>query len=135
MGAFTTSDIQVPQLNLTRHAVKVVVGDEDGSDGDATEFITLVAATEVVSTNPTDVFGGLGDRLVRVWYLDRATQVWSFYDPDPDFAAFNSLNEVSSGLNVSIIISEGEEIEFQGMTLYQGTKPHFPGLRQAQHKA
>ena len=74
-------------------------------------------------TDPADVFASLGDRLVRVWYLDRATQVWSFYDPDPDFAAFNSLNEVSSGQNVSIIISDGDEIEFQGMTLYQGTNP------------
>ena len=120
-GAFTTSDIQVPQLNLTRHAVKVVVGDEDGSDGDATEFLTLVGA--VVSNAPADVFASLGDRLVRVWYLDRATQVWSFYDPDPDVAAFNTLTEVSSGQNVSIIISSGESVEFQGMPLYQGTNP------------
>ena len=120
-GAFTTSDIQVPQLNLTRHAVKVVVGDEDGSDGDATEFLTLVGA--VVSNAPADVFASLGDRLVRVWYLDRATQVWSFYDPDPDVAAFNTLTEVSSGQNVSIIISAGDNIGFQDKTLYPGTNP------------
>ena len=120
-GAFTTSDIQVPQLNLTRHAVKVVVGDEDGSDGDATEFLTLVGA--VVSNAPADVFASLGDRLVRVWYLDRATQVWSFYDPDLDVAAFNTLTEVSSGQNVSIIISAGDNIGFQDKTLYPGTNP------------
>ena len=120
-GAFTTSDIQVPQLNLTRHAVKVVVGDEDGSDGDATEFLTLVGA--VASNAPADVFASLGDRLVRVWYLERSTQVWSFYDPDPDVAAFNTLTEVSSGQSVSIIISSGGSVEFQGTTLYQGTNP------------
>ena len=123
-GAFTTSDIQVPQLNLTRHAVKVVVGDEDGSDGDATEFLTLVAEVAAPApTAPADVFASLGDRLVRVWYLDRATQVWSFYDPDPDVAAFSNLTEVSSGQSVSIIISPGETIEFQDGTLYQGTNP------------
>ena len=120
-GAFTTSDIQVPQLNLTRHAVKVVVGDEDGSDGDATEFLTLVGA--VASNAPADIFASLGDRLVRVWYLERSTQVWSFYDPDPDVAAFNTLTEVSSGQSVSIIISSGGSVEFQGTTLYQGTNP------------
>ena len=123
-GAFTTSDIQVPQLNLTRHAVKVVVGDEDGSDGDATEFLTLVAEVAAPApTAPADVFASLGDRLVRVWYLERSTQTWSFYDPDPDVAAFNTLTEVSSGQNVSIIISPGETIGFQDKTLYPGTNP------------
>ena len=123
-GAFTTSDIQVPQLNLTRHAVKVVVGDEDGSDGDATEFLTLVAAVEEVSTDPAEVFAPLGDRLVRVWYLDRATQTWSFYDPDPEIVAFGlNMTEVSSGQNVSIIISPGETIDFQDETLFPGTNP------------
>ena len=68
-GAFTAADIQVPQLNLTRHAVKVVVGNPDGSDGDATEFLTLVATA--VSNAPADVFASLGDRLVRVWFLER----------------------------------------------------------------
>ena len=120
-GAFTTSDIQVPQLNLTRHAVKVVVGDDDGSDGDATEFLTLVGT--VASNAPADVFASLGDRLVRVWYLERSTQVWSFYDPDPDVAAFNTLTEVSTGQNVSIIISSGANIGFQDKTLYPGTNP------------
>ena len=120
-GAFTTSDIQVPQLNLTRHAVKVVVGDDDGSDGDATEFLTLVGT--VASNAPADVFASLGDRLVRVWYLERSTQVWSFYDPDSDVAAFNTLTEVSSGQNVSIIISSGANIGFQDKTLYPGTNP------------
>ena len=52
------------------------------------------------------MFASLGDRLVRVWYLERSTQVWSFYDPDSDVAAFNTLTEVSSGQNVSIIISQ-----------------------------
>ena len=122
-GAFTSSDIQVPQLNATRHAVKVVVGRADGSDGDATEFLTVGVAVAEVLTDPVDVFADLGDRLVRVWYLERSTQVWSFYDPDPDVAAFNTLTEVSSGQNVSIIISSGANIGFQDKTLYPGTNP------------
>ena len=51
-GAFTAADIQVPQLNQTRHAVKVVVGRADGSDGDATEFLTVSAAVVEVVTDP-----------------------------------------------------------------------------------
>ena len=122
-GAFTAENIQVPQLNATRHAVKVVVGKADGSDGDATEFLTVGVAVEEVSTAPADVFGGLGDRLVRAWFLDRATQQWSFYDPDPEVAAFNTLTEVSSGQIVTIILSEGDSVEFQGGTLFAGSNP------------
>ena len=114
-GDFSTT-ILVPQLELGNQTVTIKVGQTT-----ITTFLEIGTAT--VSQAPADVFAGLGDRLVRVWYLDRATQVWSFYDPDPEFAAFNSLNEVSSGQNVSIIISDGDEIEFQGMTLYQGTNP------------
>ena len=122
-GAFTAENIQVPQLNATRHAVKVVVGRPDGSDGDATEFLTVGVAVEAVSTDPADVFADLGDRLVRVWYLDRATQDWQFYDPDPAFASFNRLTEVTSGQVVTVIITDGEPVEFQGKSLYQGTNP------------
>ena len=80
-------------------------------------------ATAAVVTDPADVFGGLGDRLVRVWFLDRATQQWSFYDPDPDVAAFNTLSEVSSGQIVTIILSEGDSVEFQSGTLFAGSNP------------
>ena len=120
LGSFANTEVTVPLINANRYLVKVTAKDDGGLGN---EYLNVVETVEEVVTDPAEVFAGLGDRLVRVWYLDRATQVWSFYDPDPDFAAFNTLNEVSSGLNVSIIISEGEEIEFQGMTLYQGTNP------------
>ena len=123
-GSFTAGNIQVPQLDATRHAVKVTVGASDGSDGDATEFLTVVVAVAApASTDPAEVFAPLVDdgRLARVWYQDRATQAWTFYDPDPVFASFNRLTEVSSGQVVTIIITDGEPIAFQGETLYQGT--------------
>ena len=122
-GAFTAADIQVPQLNQTRHAVKVVVGRADGSDGDATEFLTVSAAVVEVATDPADVFSSLGERLTRVWQFDNATQAWSFYDPRPEFADFNSLTEVSSGQIVTVILSEGDSVDFASTpgTLYAGT--------------
>ena len=122
-GAFTAADIQVPQLNQTRHAVKVVVGRSDGSDGDATEFLTVSAAVVEVATAPADVFASLGDRLTRVWQFDNESQGWSFYDPRPEFADFNSLTEVSSGQIVTVILSEGDSVDFASTpgTLYAGT--------------
>ena len=110
------SNVLVPQLRLGNQTVKVRV-----SSTTITTFLELATAT--VSRAPADVFASLGDRLVRVWYLERSTQVWSFYDPDSDVAAFNTLIEVSSGQNVSIIISPGANIGFQDKTLYPGTNP------------
>ena len=110
------STVLVPQLELGNQTVSVRVASTT-----ITTFLEL--GTVAVATAPADVFGGLGDRLVRVWFLDRATQQWSFYDPDPDVAAFNTLTEVSSGQIVTIIISEGDSVEFQGGTLFAGSNP------------
>lgn len=94
----------------------------------------LTTANLITSTNPPaqattaprsalEVFEELGDRLVRVWRLDRATQTWSFYDPDPAVAAFNTLSEVAGGNVVSVIISPGDPVQFQGQPLYAGNNP------------
>ena len=115
-GTFTVTGVVVPLLNPNRYVVKVTAGGEE-----AIGYLTV--STEVASNAPADVFASLGDRLLRVWYLDRATQEWSFYDPAPEFAAFNSLTEVHSGQVVQIIISDGDPVDFQGMQLYQGTNP------------
>ena len=122
-GSFTASNIQVPQLDATRHAVKVTVGASDGSDGDATEFLTVVVAVAAPApTDPADVFADLVEAgsLSRVWYLDPESQTWSFYDPDPDFAAFNELTEVKSGETYILIITA--EDTFGTKTLYPGTQ-------------
>ena len=112
------STVLVPQLELGNQTVSIRV-----SSTTITTFLELVTATAATPTDPAEVFAGLGDRLVRVWYLERSTQVWSFYDPDPVNAVFNTLTEVSSGQNVSIIVNAGATIGFQGDTLYAGTNP------------
>ena len=110
------STVLVPQLELGNQTVSIRV-----SSTTITTFLEL--ATVAVATAPADVFGGLGDRLVRVWFLDRATQQWSFYDPDPEVAAFNTLTEVSNGQIVTIIVGEGDSVGFQGGTLFAGSNP------------
>ena len=121
LGSFVKEDVLVPQLKPGTHTVEASVATQGA---EAAKVRTTIEIVEAFTTGaPADVFEPLGDRLVRVWYLERATQVWSFYDPDPDVAAFNTLTEVSSGQNVSIIISRGETIGFQDKTLYPGTNP------------
>ena len=116
-GDFSAT-VLVPQMELGNQSVSVRVAQTT-----FTTFLEIVPATTEAVTDPEEVFAGLGDRLIRVWYLDRATQLWNFYDPDPVVAAFNDLTEVSSGQNVTIMISPGGTIEFQGITLYAGTNP------------
>ncbi len=113
-GSFSATGILVPKLDPGRYTVKVKVGSDT-----VTKFLEVVK--EAPPTAPEDVFGSLGDRLVRVWYLDAVTQTWSFYDPDPEFMEFNTLKEVKSGYIVAIIISAGEPVEFNGKMLQPGT--------------
>ena len=59
--------------------------------------------------------------MTRVWHLDAQTQTWSFFDPAPEFADFNTLNQVSSGQIVTIIMNAQDS--FQGSTLFVGSNP------------
>ena len=122
LGSFVKREVLVPQLKPGTHTVEASVATQGA---EAAKVRTTIEIVDAFTTgDPADVFEPLGDRLVRVWYLDRATQTWSFYDPDPEIAALGlNMESVNSGQNVSIIISSGESIEFQGMTLYQGTNP------------
>ncbi len=113
-GSFSATGILVPKLDPGRYTVKVKVGSDT-----VTKFLEVVK--EAPPTEPSDVFGSLGDRLVRVWYLNAVTQAWSFYDPDSEFMEFNTLEEVMSGQIVAIIISAGAPVEFNGKMLQPGT--------------
>ncbi len=111
--------VRVPLLSVGSHTVSV----KDGDDNSATETFSVVAEVVQVSTAPADVFADLiaADRLERVWYLIGATQMWEFYDPDPELASFNNLDEITVGEAYIVIVSEGDPIEFQGRTLYAGS--------------
>ena len=78
---------------------------------------------DIITRDSEEAFADLIENgsLTRAWYLDRQTQAWSFFDPSPEFAEFNTLSEVSSGQIVTIIMSEQDS--FQGETLYPGSNP------------
>ena len=114
-GDFTAT-VLVPGLTLGNQTVRVRV-----QDTDITDFIQISDAP--ASNDPADVFAGVvaTGRLSRVWFLDAENQEWLFYDPDPEVADFNDLNEVTAGKAYIIIVTEGDPVEFQGRSLYQGT--------------
>ena len=111
-GAFEAA-ITVPHLELGHHTLSAAAA---GS--------LLADVIEVVgpplSGPPERVFKELirAGALSRVWRFDNSTQSWSFFDPDPDFSAFNDLAEVASG--DILWMNLHEPLGFQGDSLRAG---------------
>ena len=100
----------VPQLTPGTHTVEMRVG--RGATGITVS--TFLEIADIITRASEEAFEDLIDNgtLSRVWYLERSTQEWFFYDPAPEFAPFNTLNEVSTGQIVDIIMTAQDE--FQG---------------------
>ncbi len=83
----------------------------------------MIQIVDIVTRDSEEAFEALIENgtLTRVWNLDRQTQTWSFFDPAPEFADFNTLNQVSSGQIVTIIMNAQDT--FQGTTLFVGSNP------------
>ena len=118
IGSFVKTGVLVPQLQPGIHTVEALVE----TQGDrAVSVRTSVEVADIVTRPSAEAFDDLisAASLTRVWHLDAATQTWSFFDPAPEFADFNTLTEVSSGQIVTIIMSAPDE--FQGRALYVGS--------------
>jgi len=53
-----------------------------------------------------------------VFSFDNATQTWTSYDPDPDFADFNDLDTVSGGNILWVRVTNAQD--FNGQALVDG---------------
>lgn len=74
-----------------------------------------------VAKSTIDIFANLinnDNNLVRIFRFDNSTKTWDFYDPRPEFAAANSLNNITSGSIVWVNLSFDQE--FQGQDLFAG---------------
>ena len=109
----------VPQLTPGTHTVEMRVG--SGSTGISVS--TFLEIADIITRASEEAFDDLIENgtLTRVWFLDRETQTWSFFDPAPEFADFNTLSEVSTGQIVTIIMNAQDT--FEGGTLYVGSNP------------
>ena len=60
--------------------------------------------------------------LERVWRLNPRTQGWELYDPDPSFAAINTLSTVDLSANPPVVLAVlvTETLEFRDMLLHEG---------------
>ena len=64
----------------------------------------------------------LGEILVRVWKFDPASQAWSFYDPRPALSAYSTIDKISKGDFLQMILTAGQTVTLNNAerTLYQG---------------
>ena len=108
--------VTVPQLGPGEQTVRVE------ASGVILTYIIDVAEPPL-SGPPSRVFRELilAGVLLRVWYLERSTQVWSFFDPAPEYAEFSNLEQVPSGEVVLIHLSAPHR--FQGENLVAGWNP------------
>ena len=88
-------------------------------------------AEAVVVSRPAPLSGGdavgqalqpLGDRLVRVWKFDPPSQAWSFYDPRPAMSVYSTIDKISKGDFLQMILNAGQTVTLNNAerTLYQG---------------
>ena len=118
LGSFVIENVLIPQLKPGSHTVEALVETQGDDPARVREVIQIV---DIVTRDSDEAFESLitNGTLTRVWHLDAATQTWSFFDPAPEFADFNTLTQVSSGQIVTIIMSAQDT--FQARTLYVGS--------------
>ena len=111
-GSFR-AEVTVPHLELGNQTVTAQVSDT-----------VLVDVIEIVGPPltglPARVFKELirAGVLGRVWHFDNSTQAWSFFDPDPIFAGFNSLAQLRTDDTLWLSLSSPHH--FQGEDLAAG---------------
>ena len=111
-GSFSASAL-VPALSLGTQTVVVTVGTTS-----ANLPITIVEAAAAV-VEPVAPATALADMVTAetldvVWYFSSVTKEWLFYDPDPDFTAFNDLLELDDGDIYDIKVTEDTTVTLNG---------------------
>ena len=122
-GVLEASEVLIPGLDPGTHTVKATVGGTVVSVGFTVTADAVVTTAATLSDEQTtaDAFAVIidnDDNLVGVFSFDNATQTWTSYDPDPDFADFNDLDTVSGGNIVWVRVLKAQD--FNGQALVDG---------------
>jgi len=105
----------VPQSNLGAQVVRLTASG-----------VSAVATFTIVQPGLTaTALAPLSENLVRVWSFDNFTKEWSYYDPRPSFASFNTVTQLVRGpvywirLNTAqtVTLSGSERIFYLGWNL------------------
>ena len=109
-GDVTIVGILVPYAEPGFYPVKIVVG-TGGSKETAIVQLEILAEGTVagVATAVGDALAEVGDNLVVVWHFNTVSKDWTFYDPRPVAAEFNTLSALTDGEAYLVLVSETQE--------------------------
>jgi hypothetical protein len=121
-GVLESTEVLIPGLDLGTHTVKATVGDTVVSVGftivEAAAPAAGAGSAEQTTADAFDAVISNDNNLISVFRFDNATQAWSSFDPDPDFASFNDLNTVSGQDIVWVRVHNAQD--FNGTPLVVG---------------
>ena len=115
-GNFTASGLQVPGLDPGRYALVVTVGSGNQKTTAAGTFEVTAQKQGGASGSPEAGLAPLldADNLERVFYFRNSTKDWLFYDPRPEFAAANTLEELRDGAVYWLKVKEDQDVTLNG---------------------
>lgn len=92
------------------------------------DAVATVEAAPVAASTAGQVkqaLASLGDKLLRVWKFDSETQSWTFYDPSPAFANYNTVKELVTGQFYYIVTAgvQSASLNGQNRALFDGWNP------------
>ena len=100
-GAVTVEGVVIPGLDPGTYSVLM-----DIDDTVAIGSVNVLAEVVGTDTPTADALEPLGDSLAAAFYFDNVTKTWSFYDPRPEFADLNTLDNLVNGEAYWVLVSE-----------------------------
>ena len=125
-GGLTTM-VMVPGLDAGVQILRQTAGDVSASTSFEVSELEATptpapAAPPLPSMEPGAAMEPLADNFIELWRFSNSTQQCAFYLPDPDFAAFDSLNQLATGTIYLLRIKEPQTVTLNGVqrNLFQG---------------
>ena len=101
-----TAEVIVPGLDPGTYSVIMEVGEEEHLTIAIGEVEVLAEGAIGTEVSAADGLANLGDNLVAVFHFNNAAKEWSFYDPRPEFADLNTLDNMVQGEAYWILVDE-----------------------------
>ena len=104
-GAVTVEDIVIPGLDPGTYSVLLEVNNTV-----AIGNVDILPEGPIGTGTPvSEALAPLGDSVGAVFYFDGVSKEWLFYDPRPEFAGLNTLEELVAGEPYWILVTEDVE--------------------------
>ena len=105
-GDVTIVGILVPYAEPGFYPVKIQVGTGVSPETAIVQLEILAEGTVAgVATAVGDALADVGDNLVVVWHFNTVSKDWTFYDPRPEAAEFNTLSALTDGEAYQVLVS------------------------------